>query len=268
MRGIFTAGVLDALAGIGPPPFDVVIGVSAGACCAASYLAGQLGRNRRIFVDHMTTRRFASLSRALLGGSFVDMDYIMGPVTFLLDPLDLEALRSSETDLEVVATDAATGEPRYLPGRGRDAVAALLATVAMPVFYDGGPVPLRGERLFDGGVADPVPVERALALGARDLTVVLTRPASWRAAPMSGLARLVSAASLSRYPGTLAALARRHEVYERVRAVLSAPPRGVALRVVRPPEGFPVARFTTDLAALDSGYAMGRRAGLELVEAL
>jgi predicted patatin/cPLA2 family phospholipase len=179
MRGIFTAGVLDSLAVLDAPPFDLVIGVSAGACCAVSYLAGQVGRNRRIFVEQMTTREFADPLRALRGGSLVDMDFIMGPVTFLRDPLDLHALRASPVELEAVAAEAVTGQARYLPAQGRDCVGALLATVALPVFYRGGPVPFRGERLFDGGVVDPVPVGRALPppRGLRRRAPAARRPA-------------------------------------------------------------------------------------------
>ena len=44
MRGLYTAGVLDAFLDAGIT-FDYVIGVSAGACNAVSYLTGQRKRN-------------------------------------------------------------------------------------------------------------------------------------------------------------------------------------------------------------------------------
>ena len=44
MRIVFTAGVLDVLLERDAPPFDWIVGVSAGAACATSYLARQPGR--------------------------------------------------------------------------------------------------------------------------------------------------------------------------------------------------------------------------------
>ena len=41
MRGIFAAGVLHAFGEMGFDPFDLYIGVSAGACHLASHLAGR-----------------------------------------------------------------------------------------------------------------------------------------------------------------------------------------------------------------------------------
>ena len=47
MRGVFSAGVLDLFHEERFHPFDLALGVSAGACNLASHLAGQHGRNRR-----------------------------------------------------------------------------------------------------------------------------------------------------------------------------------------------------------------------------
>ena len=50
MRGIYTAGALEYFLEQGVD-FPYVIGVSAGACNAASYLSRQKGRNRKVNVD-------------------------------------------------------------------------------------------------------------------------------------------------------------------------------------------------------------------------
>ncbi len=257
MRGVFTAGVLDGMARDEEPPFDLVVGASAGACCAVSYLAGQHGRNRRIFLDHMATRAFANPWRMLWGGSLTDMDFLMGPVTLKLDPLDVGALRASPTRFETVTTHAHTGEPCYLPGQDDDCLVALHATVAIPFFYRGGPVRFRGEDHFDGGVVDPIPVKHALDMGATEVTVVLTRPPSWEPERFSPVARLVLAFDLRRFRGTYRALMSRHATYDATRRLLAAPPAGVLLRMISPPEGFMVKRFTMDRGLLEAGYETG-----------
>lgn len=260
MRGVFTAGVLDAMAEAREPPFDLVVGVSAGACCAVSYLAGQHGRNRRIFIDRMASRDFYDPWRFARGGHLADMDFIMGPVTFTLEPLDIDALRSAPSRFYTVSTHAHTAEPCYLPGQDGDCIQALFATVAIPFFYRGGPVRFRHEDHFDGGVADPIPLAWAISRGATDITTVVTRPATWQPPVLSPVSRIFLAFALSDYPAIPGAIARRALAYSRARELIASPPAHVSHRVILPPEDFPVSRFTMDRKALETGYEMGRAA--------
>lgn len=190
----------------------------------------------------------------------MDMDYLMGPVTLELDPLDVEAMRSSPSRLVAVTTNAHTAEPCYLPAQGPDCLAALLATVAMPFFFKKGPIRFRGEDHFDGGVADPIPAAHAISLGATDLTVVVTRPPSWRPPAQSRISRLFLSFSLRDYPRITPAIAARPEAYRKARALLASPPAGVRIRLIAPPDDFPVTRFTMDRSLLERGYDMGREA--------
>src|SRR5262249_52396669 len=68
MRGVFSAGVLDAFAQRKLEPFDLAIGVSAGACNLASHLAEQRGRNRRCYFDIMTRPEFIDAWRFFRSG--------------------------------------------------------------------------------------------------------------------------------------------------------------------------------------------------------
>lgn len=263
MRSIFTAGVLDALAERGAPPFDLILGVSAGAACASSFLAGQHGRNRRIFLEHMTGRRFIDPRRALLGGHYFDMGWLMGPLALDVDPIDSEALRRSAdvTRLLAVAIRADTGEPAYLPAQGPDFLEALHATVAIPVLYRGGPARFRGRLYFDGGVVDPLPLARALEEGADSVLVVPTHPSVWQPAPPKPLERLLLVALMRRWPALLAASAHRHKTYKRNLALMRSPPAGRHIDTLAPPEGFRVSRYTKERALLVEGFQMGFEAG-------
>lgn len=262
MRGIFTAGVLDAFVEVREPPFDLIIGVSAGACCAASYLSRQVYRNYVIFSEYMTTRAFANPARLLWGGSAVDMDYLMGPVTYDLYPLDIDTMCAFEGQVEAVATNAETGEAAYLPAKDSDCVTALHATVAMPFYYRGGPIRFRGKDYFDGAVSDPVPFGRALAQGATEITVVLTRPRGWSPSPMSPIARLVLSRHLKGFPKIFERLSVYADTQLEAHTLVESPPPGVEVRVITPPDDFPVDRFTQNKVSLHKGYEMGRRAVL------
>lgn len=257
MRGIFTAGVLDAMAGRAES-FDLVIGVSSGAYCAASFLAGQHGRILEIIQRHMTGSNYANPWRMLRGGSLVDQDYLM-EVTRRQAPLDVAALRASPSRLEAVATVARTGAAAYLPAQGYDCLDALHATIAIPVFYRGGPIRFRGCDYFDGSVADPLPVARAIELGATDVTVIRTGSPRLDA-PLPPVARLGLGLVLRGHPAVAAAICRRHATRAASLRLMAAPPPGVTVRTIAPPADFPVQKFTRDPAVVLAGYRVGRRA--------
>ena len=63
MRGIFSAGVLDAFLEMEFDPFNLYIGVSAGACNLASHLGGQYQRNYKIYTHYCTRPEFMNLKK-------------------------------------------------------------------------------------------------------------------------------------------------------------------------------------------------------------
>ncbi|TFH42436.1 MAG: hypothetical protein E4G96_03460 [Chrysiogenales bacterium] len=76
MRGIFAAGVLHAFGLASFDPFDIYIGVSAGACNLASHLAVQNDRNFDIMLRYSSTRNFISIRRFIMGGHLMDLDWL------------------------------------------------------------------------------------------------------------------------------------------------------------------------------------------------
>ncbi|HSF13940.1 MAG TPA: patatin family protein [Vicinamibacteria bacterium] len=262
MRGVYTSGVLEALAESKRIRFAKIVACSAGACAAASYLAGQPERNRRVYLDFLDGDKLIRFRRLLRGGSIMDIDYLALDVTLRLCPLDIDALRASGTRLHIGVTDWNTGRARYLTSHEDDIVTALRATCALPFFYRGEVV-YQGRRYVDGGVSDPVPMRKALSLGARELVVVLTssieRRAQERLAP--GLAFLFSSSSAVRR-----ALRERHHRYREAAELTRSPPRGVRIRVIRPSRPLPVTRTTTDRRLLEQGCDLGYEDGRRFVQ--
>ncbi len=76
MRSIFAAGVLHAFGKAGFDPFDLYIGVSAGACHLASHLAGQNNRNFDITLQYSLKSDFINIKRFLSGGHLMDLDWL------------------------------------------------------------------------------------------------------------------------------------------------------------------------------------------------
>lgn len=263
MRGTFTAGVLEAFAeklGDGGRGFNMAVACSAGACNAASYLAGQTWRNRRIYLDFLDGGKLVRWSRLFVGGNVMDIDYLIDEVTVRLCPLDLERLKKNPIPLYIGVMDADTGDTKYLMSHEDDLITGLRATCALPTFYRR-PVSYQGRRYIDGGVSDPVPVQKAIELGAQELVVVLTSPVEARkrrSRHLPGMLRL-----LSSDPAVRNALEKRYLRYRKVSDLIDSPPRGVTIRVLRPSRPLGVSRATRDRRKLekacDLGYEDGRR---------
>lgn len=71
IRGIFSAGVLDFLMER-KVQFPYVVSVSAGTCCAMSYLSGQLGRTRACMMPDPETRYYG-LQQLRESGKLMDL---------------------------------------------------------------------------------------------------------------------------------------------------------------------------------------------------
>jgi predicted patatin/cPLA2 family phospholipase len=258
MRGAYSAGVLEAFSEAPALSFESVVACSAGACVAASYLAGQPRRNRQVYLDYLDGGKLVRIRRLFEGRSVMDVDYLAFDVTLRLCPLDIEALRRSPTRLYIGVTDCETGDCRYLTNHEDDVVTAIRATCSLP-FFSRTEVPYQGRRYVDGGVADPVPIEKAIALGGTDLILVLTSSIE-RRGERSRLS--VFDPLFSSSPAIRKSLRERHLRYREAARVLKSPPPGVRISVVRPSRPLPVKRTTTRrprlAEACDLGYQDGR----------
>ena len=266
MRGIFTAGIYDYLNDQGVQPFDYCIGVSAGSGNLVSYLAGQRGRNRRFYMEYAFRPEYMSMHNMLRSGSYIDLDY---PYEVLSgqegeDPVDLAAFNSSTAWYEAVVTDAATGDPVYY---GKDMLAGgnfdvVKASCCVPGACR--PYPVNGVPGFDGGVADPVPYKRSLAMGCDRLVVLLTRPAGYRRPLLEHRGMLEKA--LRDWPNAYSALLRRSARYNRdVAAVKELEREGQAL-LVAPADIGGMSTLTRDKEAMERLYQMGYEQGPRVLE--
>ena len=113
-RGIYAAGIFDYCMDR-DIWFDLVIGVSAGSANAASYLAGQRGRNFTFYTEYALRKEYMGAKNALTKLSYIDLDYVYGTLSSAAGecPLDYQALVDNPAELLVVATNALTGSTRY-----------------------------------------------------------------------------------------------------------------------------------------------------------
>ena len=212
MKCAYGSGVLDAFmeAGI---EFDYVIGVSAGSANGASFVSGQKGRCRRFYTDHIKEKGYFGLGSFIKTGDLFGLDYIYSTISDSggSDPLDYEAMIASPAELEIVATNAVTGKPEYFSKHDihKDDYEIIKASSCIPAACRPRRV---GEKYYyDGGMSDPIPVERALARGCGKIVAVLSKPRDYVRQPqgMKAFYRF----RCRKFPETVKLIDGRHITY-------------------------------------------------------
>lgn len=266
MRGMFTAGVLHAFGSAGFDPFDLYIGVSAGACNLASHLAGQNDRNFEINTRYSATSRFISIGRFLLGGHLMDIDWLWD-ISMKEYPLDMDhlfsGLEAKGKEFIVVATSVESGRALYLRP-GRDTIDQYIkVSSAVPFFYRNV-LAVGREKAMDGGAADSIPVIEAFNRGATDITVLRTRYADYvkKKSSLSFLYPIF----FRKYPALARALQERPVSYMNAVAFIRQPPEGVRVREIATPKDLRVKRASRDAAVLKAAYRTGREAGERFIK--
>jgi predicted patatin/cPLA2 family phospholipase len=258
MRGIFAAGVLDAFLQARFNPFDLLIGVSAGAITLASYLSGQYQRYYRIISGPMSMGELISFRRFLKGGHLMDLDWLWRYAAEH-EPLNTKAATSDPArEYLVGVTDALTGKAVFIRPEADTLSGCLKASSALPVFYRDF-VEIQGRKVADGGVSDPLPVREAYLRGAREITVIRTRPAndSKRCFPDSLLAFLF----LRDYPSLRARIHDLHRVYEDALRFIKHPPQDASVTEIAPPEALRSRRLSMNSGSIEADYRLGRKTG-------
>ena len=177
LRDIYGAGVFDRLLCDGVD-FDRLYGISAGSANIASFTARQFGRNYKFFNIYSNRRDYMGLYAFLKCGSFFNLDYVYSTLTNSdgENPLDFEQMTKYPGVITTIATRGWDGKPEYfsLNDYKQDDYSVIKGSCAIPVFCK--PKKIHGREYFDGGLSDPLPVDKALSDGVDRLVVILTKP--------------------------------------------------------------------------------------------
>ncbi|HDQ03029.1 MAG TPA: patatin family protein [Deltaproteobacteria bacterium] len=266
MRGIFAAGILHAFGRENFDPFDLYIGVSAGACHLASHLAGQNDRNFDITTRYALSPEFINIRRFLRGGHLMDLDW-MWEQTIANYRLNLkylfDNLRAKDKEYFVVATSIETGNALYLKPDEDTLEDYLKISSSIPIFYRNI-LEVAGEPATDGGMADSIPVRRAYELGANKIVVLRTRPSDY----IKKQSRLTFIFSLyfRKYPHLVEKFKLRAHNYMESVNFIHKPPKGVRVNELAPPSNSGLSRITQNQAALRTNYEAGIEYGYKFME--
>ncbi|MBR1934068.1 MAG: patatin family protein [Prevotella sp.] len=253
MRGVFTSGVLDAFMKH-ECYFPYVVAVSAGACNGLSYMSRQPRRARYSNIDMLQKYDYISLRSLLVQGSIFDPNILYDRFPNEIVPFDYDAYLRNPAVFEMVTTNCQTGLAEYLTEK-RDPqristiakASSSLPFVAQITYVDGKP-------MLDGGIADPIPVQRAIETGHPVNVVVLTKNKGYRSTDLDYTTpRFI----YTEYPRLRVALRRLNDVYNQQMEMLERMEAWGEVIVIRPQRPLEVDRICRDPEKLERLYEEG-----------
>lgn len=253
MRGVYTAGALDALMDEGIT-FRHIYGTSAGVCHACSYKSCQRGRAVRTVTDYLGDRHYAGLYSLLTTGDFFGVRMIYDTIPNRLLPFDYDTFAETPMKLYAVVTNCHTGLAEYLPVvDARRDLTAVRASSSLPML--SRKVKIGGKLYLDGGISDSIPLAKSIADGNRKNVIILTQHDGYRKGPN----KLMPAIRLRyrRYPRLADSVEKRHLRYNDALDLIAEQQRAGNAFVLRPRAPVKIDRLEKNREKLLALYRQG-----------
>ena len=266
MRGLYTAGVLDYFIDKGIY-FRNCYGVSAGATQGCSYISKQRGRAYKIFTKYMQDKRYASFGNLLKEGNYFGKDFSLKKIPDELEPYDYDTFKNSGINFYAVATNCRTGEPEYLKiedMRNEVDMDKVWASCSLPLLSKN--VHIENEEYLDGGVADSIPVVKAIKDGNKKVVLILTRDINYRKKPN----KLISVIKLKyrKYPKFVSVMEKRHSIYNKTLKRIQKLENEGKIFVIRPKAEVKIGRLEKDTQKMIDLYNAGYNEAKDCFESL
>ncbi|OPJ55363.1 patatin-like phospholipase family protein [Clostridium oryzae] len=253
MRGLYTCGVLEYFMEK-DIYFKYIIGVSAGACNAVSYISRQKGRNKKINMDYADDWRYMSFRNMLREKSFFGMNFIFDELPNKREPFDYKTYMEAECEFIVGTTNCRSGKPVYFKREELgEKFEALRASASLPLL---APITkYKNLELLDGGIADPIPIKKSIADGNEKNIIILTRNKDYRKAPMS-FSKIIKY-KYRRYPKLVNSMVNRYIIYNQTLDYIDEQERLGKAIVIRPSQPLNVSRIERNKQKLQALFDNG-----------
>ena len=174
MRSIYAAGILDYFL---DQKIEIpnVLAVSAGAYAGMNYVSGQKGRVLDAVIKPLKEYKYLGIGTFFKKGTFFDMEYLFNEIPKKKVPFDFEAFLGSAKRFLISTTDCITGKCIYYDHFQNQDEFWKICKTANSLPFIARIIPINGVPMLDGGVADAIPVKKALEEGWDKLIVILTR---------------------------------------------------------------------------------------------
>ena len=240
-----------------------VIGVSAGACHACSYVSKQRGRAFRITETFQHDKRYMSIRSLLTSGDLFNAKFTYHTIPEQLDLFDFKTFNETKTKLYAVCTNIETGEPAYfrIINMKQD-VEYVRASASLPLV--SRIVQLDGQKLLDGGISDSIPLQKFQSMGYTKNIVVLTQCKEYRKKKDPSLPLI--RACYRHYPNLIKKMEDRHLRYNATLDYLEEQEKEGNILIIRPKENVTISRLEKDVHKLKGLYDQGYADACERIE--
>lgn len=257
MRGVYTAGVLDAFMDENIS-FSYVIGVSAGANNGSNFVSNQRGRNKRLFLNWSKDKRFLGFNNFIREGSYFGMNFLFDKLPNELDKFDYETFYNSEVVFKACTTECETGNAVYFeqndfyPNSFMNK--ALRASSSLPIISKD--VEIGGKRYIDGGLADFIPIDKSIDDGNKYNVIILTRNKGYES-HISRSDNIIKKITLMKYPELKDAINIATVKYDNTLKKINKLEKDGYVFVFRPEKKLVVDRYEKNQSKLADLYEQG-----------
>jgi len=183
-----------------------------------------------------------------------------------LDIFDVKTFESDPMEFYAVCTDITTGKAVYhlFSHIDRDELEWLRASASMPLV--SRPVHIGDSVYLDGGPSDSIPLKFMEDKSYDRILVIETQPGDY----VKGQQKFMPLVKvmLRKYPNMIECMEKRHLMYNEEKRYIREKEKRGEIIVVRPKEPLNISPVEKDPGELERVYQLGRKAGMEKVQAI
>ena len=264
-RGVFSFGITDTFIARNYDPFDIYIGVSNGVAVLCWYLIRETDNN----LDKMLYAAkgdYLSYKNIFTGKDILKFHQMYDDGEKMFKP-SMDKIKNNLDGKEYIAvvTDAIEANAEYYSFGDGDWMPKMIASGTLPLLVRT-PSLINGRRKFDGGVADPLPVEKAYKMGAKKIILIRTYEKKFRR--KMKLENYIGALFSNEYPKLQNALLEHYKTYNRALDFIKNPPNDCEIVQLCPPKKLKSKRDSKNTEILKADYKLGKRVAAEYLDSL
>lgn len=271
MKGAFSGGVLYSWTrSLSPNYFDLVVGVSSGACSAAYFVASpnpektKSERAVKVWYKDLSGRQMISLLNPFRGKTLLNQEYLIDYVFKKKVRLENEHLeRKGVPHFAVAVSNLQTHSLEYIKATSANIFDLLKAATSLPI-ATRGKHKLDGKFYSDAAILNPLPIQDLIAAGYKEIVVVMNSPIK----QISGrINRWTSFFAFPKHRMIRRMMRKFHHLHFNLgRTLVIKPPKGVRIITVAPDESLPVSLTTTIRTKLYKTVLLGIQKGEEAIQ--
>ena len=255
-RGVFSFGITDTFINRNYDPFDIYMGVSNGVAVLCWYLIRETDNNLEKML-YAAKGDYLSYKNIFIGKDIIKFHQMYEDGEKMFKP-NMEKIKNNlkGKDYIAVVTDAIEANAEYYSFGDGEWMPKMIASGTLPILVRT-PSLIDGRRKFDGGVADPLPVEKAYEMGAKKIIVIRTYEKKFRR--KLKIENYIGALLSREYPKLRKALLVHDKTYNRALDFINNPPSDCEIVQLCPPEKLKSKRDSKNIEILKADYKLGKK---------